>query len=187
MTETTQQNKVSRIGKMPIVIPKGTAVTVVAGEVKAKGPKGELQRKLPPLVEAKVEGAQVIIKTTAAGRRGRSMHGLARSLVQNLVTGVSVGFTRVLEVNGVGYRADVKGRSLHLSLGYSHPIEVLLPEGIDATVVKNVITVTGIDKEVLGQLAAVIRQQRPPEPYKGKGIRYSDEHVRRKVGKAGVA
>ena len=177
----------SRIGKMPVAIPKGVTVKVDDGMVKTKGPKGELSRPVSPQVEIKVEADEVIVLPTGTSRQHKAMHGLARSLIQNLVTGVSTGFTRVLEVNGVGYRADVKGRTLHLALGYSHPIEVLLPEGVDASVEKNRISLTGTDIEVLGQLAAVIRQQRPPEPYKGKGIRYIDEHVRRKVGKAGIA
>jgi len=139
------------------------------------------------MVEIKVEAEQVVVEATGTSRRHKAMHGLARSLIQNLVTGVSTGFSRALEVNGVGYRADVKGRSLNLSLGYSHPIEVLLPDGIDAKVEKNRILLSGADREALGQLAAIIREQRPPEPYKGKGIRYVDEVVRRKVGKAGVA
>ena len=177
----------SRIGKMPVKIPKGVTVTIDGGIVYTKGPKGELARPVSPKVEIKLEGDEVIILATGSSRQHKAMHGLARSLIQNLVTGVHTGFTRVLEVNGVGYRADVKERTLHLTLGYSHPIEVLLPEGIDGSVEKNRITLTGSDIEVLGQLAAVIREQRPPEPYKGKGIRYIDEHVRRKVGKAGVA
>lgn len=179
--------KVSRIGKQPVVIPKGTTVTITKGEVKVKGPKGELSRSLPPLVGAVVEGEQVVVTPVAKGRRARAMHGLTRSLLQNMVTGVSTGFTRVLEVNGVGYRADVRGKSLHLGLGYSHPIEILLPDKVEAKVEKNKITLTGIDKEVLGQLAAVVRDQRPPEPYKGKGVKYVEEQIRRKVGKAGVS
>ena len=179
--------KVSRIGKQPVVIPKGTTVTIAGGEVKVKGPKGELSGPVPPLVEANVEGQKVVVKPAAKGRRARAMHGLTRSLMQNMVTGVSEGFTRILEVNGVGYRADVKGRSLYLGLGYSHPIEVLLPDKVDAKVEKNKIILTGIDKAVLGQLASVIRSQRPPEPYKGKGVKYVEEQIRRKVGKAGVS
>lgn len=179
--------KVSRIGKQPIAIPKGTAVTIAKGEVKVKGPKGELNRNLPPMVSATVKGDQLVVAQEAKGRRGRAMHGLARSLLQNMVTGVSVGFTRILEVNGVGYRADVRGRSMFMGLGYSHPIEILLPDHIEAKVEKNRITLTGIDKEVLGQTAAIIRDQRPPEPYKGKGVKYVEEQIRRKVGKAGVS
>ena len=177
----------SRIGKMPVMIPQGVTVKIDGGVITAKGPKGELSRPVSPDVTFDVEADQIVVKPVGTSRSHKAMHGLARSLLQNLVTGVSTGFTRVLEVNGVGYRADVKGRTLHLALGYSHPIEVMLPEGIDASVEKNRISLAGADNEVLGQLAAVIRQQRPPEPYKGKGIRYIDEHVRRKVGKAGVA
>ncbi len=177
----------SRIGKMPVTIPKGTTVAIKGKDIEAKGPKGTLSRPISPMVEIKVEAEQVVVEATGTSRRHKAMHGLARSLIQNLVTGVSTGFSRALEVNGVGYRADVKGRSLNLSLGYSHPIEVLLPDGIDAKVEKNRILLSGADREALGQLAAIIREQRPPEPYKGKGIRYVDEVVRRKVGKAGVA
>ncbi len=177
----------SRIGKMPVMIPKGVTVKIDGGMITAKGPKGELSRPVSPQVEFEVEKDKITVLATGESRQHKAMHGLARSLIQNLVTGVESGFTRVLEVNGVGYRADVKGRTLHLALGYSHPIEVMIPEGIDASVEKNRISLSGADKEVLGQLAAIIRQQRPPEPYKGKGIRYIDEYVRRKVGKAGVA
>lgn len=178
--------KVSRIGKQPIVIPKGTTVDITNREVKVKGPKGELSRSLPPMVGATLEGDTIVVTQEAKGRRARAMHGLARSLMANMVTGVSTGFTRTLEVNGVGYRAEVKGRSLHLGLGYSHPIEILLPDKVEAKVEKNHITLSGIDKEVVGQIAAIIRDQRPPEPYKGKGVKYIEEQIRRKVGKAGV-
>ncbi len=177
----------SRIGKMPVTIPKGVTVAIKGGEISAKGPKGSLSRAITPLVKINVTPEEVVIEATGSSRRHKAMHGLARSLIQNLVTGVNVGFTRKLEINGVGYRADVKGRSLNLSLGYSHPIEVLLPDGVEAKVEKNRIELAGADKEQLGQLAAIIREQRPPEPYKGKGIRYVDEVVRRNVCKAGVA
>lgn len=176
----------SRIGKKPVEIPKGVSVNIADRDVTVKGPKGELARPLPPLVDASVESNEVIVTRRNESRKARAMHGLGRSLIQNMVTGVSQGFTRVLEVNGVGYRAEVKGRSLMLALGYSHPIEVLLPDKIEAKVEKNQIHLSGIDKEVVGELAAVIRRQRPPEPYKGKGIKYSDEEIRRKVGKAGA-
>ncbi len=187
VTPKQKAAKVSRIGKQPIAIPKGTTVAIADGVVKVKGPKGELSRDIPPMVGAVVEGDQVVVTQDVKGRRARAMHGLARSLMQNMVIGVSAGFTRVLEVNGVGYRADVRGGSLHLGLGYSHPIEIILPDKVDAKVEKNKITLTGIDKEVLGQLAAVVRSQRPPEPYKGKGVKYIEEQIRRKVGKAGVS
>jgi large subunit ribosomal protein L6 len=177
---------VSRIGRKPIDVPKGVTVAVEGREIRVKGPKGELRRSLPPLVEVHQEGATIKITRTTEDRRGRAMHGLARSLIRNMVTGVSQGFSRVLEINGVGYRADAKKGALYLSLGYSHPIELLLPQGVEAKVEKNRIELTGIDKEAIGQVAAVIRSQRSPEPYKGKGIKYVEERIRRKVGKAGV-
>jgi large subunit ribosomal protein L6 len=177
---------VSRVGKKPIEIPKGVTVSLADDVIKVKGPKGELSRGIPTMVEIKVEGDQVVVHRKAAGRHGRAMHGLARSLINNMVVGVSQGFSRVLEINGVGYRADVKKDVLHLVLGYSHPIELMLPPGVNAKVDKNRIELSGIDKEAVGQIAAVIRDQRPPEPYKGKGIKYVEETIRRKVGKAGV-
>jgi large subunit ribosomal protein L6 len=177
---------VSRVGKKPIEIPKGVTVSLADDVIKVKGPKGELSREIPPMVDVKVEGDSVVVIRKAEDRRGRAMHGLARSLINNMVIGVSQGFTRVLEINGVGYRADAKKDVLHLVLGYSHPIELMLPPGVAAKVDKNRIEISGIDKEAIGQVAAVIRDQRVPEPYKGKGIKYVDETIRRKVGKAGV-
>ena len=176
----------SRIGKKPIAIPKGVSVTISGDEVKVKGPKGQLSRSLPPLIKAKVEGDLVVVEKASKDRRAGAMHGLGRTLINNMVLGVNQGYTRVLEVNGVGYRADVRKDCIHLALGYSHPIEVMLPPGVEAKVEKNRIHLSSIDKEVLGQLAAVIRDQRPPEPYKGKGIKYVEEQIRRKVGKAGA-
>jgi len=180
---------VSRIGKKPVPIPKGVSVTISGNHVTVRGPRGELSRELPPTIRAEVKGGEVVVERTSGSRRGGAMHGLGRTLIQNMVTGVSQGFTRALEVNGVGYRAEVRGRSLNLVLGYSHPIEVILPESprVEARVDKNRIELSCIDKEVLGRLAAVIRAQRPPEPYKGKGIRYVEEEIRRKVGKAGAS
>lgn len=177
----------SRIGKQPVVIPQGVSVTLSDDQIAVKGPKGELKRQKPPIVSVAVEGNEVVVTRPDDGRQARSMHGLCRALIQNMVTGVSQGFTRVLEINGVGYRAEVKKGALGLLLGYSHPIEVTLPEGIEAKVEKNQVILSGIDKEALGQLAAIIREQRPPEPYKGKGIKYVEETIRRKVGKAGAA
>lgn len=176
----------SRVGKRPIAIPSGVTITLDGGQITVKGPKGELSRKVPPLVELDIGDSELAVNRVSEHRRARAMHGLARALIQNMVTGVSTGFTQALDINGVGYRADAKGAVLNLALGYSHPIEVLLPEGVDAKVERNRVVLSGIDKEVIGQLAAVIRAQRPPEPYKGKGIKYSDEEIRRKVGKAGV-
>lgn len=177
----------SRIGKKPVEIPSGVTVTVSGTTIKVKGPKGELSRPIPPLVSVKVEGSKLHVETVGKDKRVSAMHGLARSLIQNMVTGVSKGFTRVLEINGVGYRAEAKPGALHLALGYSHPLELILPPGVSAKVDKNKVELTGIDREVLGQLAAVVRAQRGPEPYKGKGIKYVEETIRRKVGKAGAS
>jgi large subunit ribosomal protein L6 len=176
----------SRIGKKPVDIPAGVTVTVADGQIKVKGPKGELSRGIPPLVAVKTEGSKLHVAVDPHEREGSAMSGLARSLIQNMVTGVSKGFKRELEITGVGYRAEAKPGILHLALGYSHPLELMLPPGVSAKVEKNRIELTGIDREVLGQFAAVVRAQRPPEPYKGKGIKYVEEKVRRKVGKAGV-
>lgn len=175
----------SRVGKKTIAIPKGVTINVNNGQLSVKGPKGELSRKMPPLVDIVVEANEAQVKRKNDHRRSRSMHGLCRALLQNMVTGVSQGFTRVLDFTGVGYRADAKGGMLTLALGYSHPIEVLLPTGVAAKVEKdkNRIELSGIDNEVLGQVAAVIRGQRPPEPYKGKGLKYEAEHILRKEGK----
>jgi large subunit ribosomal protein L6 len=177
---------VSRIGKKPIEIPNGVSITLANGQINVKGPKGSLSRPIPPMVEILVEGNHVVINRKAENRSARAMHGLARTVINNMVIGVNTGFTRMLEINGVGYRAEAKKGRLSLALGYSHPIDMLLPEGIAVKVDKNRIELTGIDKEVLGQLCAVIRAQRPPEPYKGKGIKYVEEQIRHKVGKAGV-
>ncbi|MFH1130256.1 MAG: 50S ribosomal protein L6 [Pseudomonadota bacterium] len=177
----------SRIGKRPINIPKDVSVELSGGRIAVKGPKGKLAQGIPPAVDVKVDGNEVWVSRNRNDREGRAMHGLARGLIQNMITGVSKGFVRVLEVIGVGYRAEVKGKLLSLSVGYSHPIEVVLPEGVQAKVDKNFIEISGIDKAVVGELAAAVRKQRPPEPYKGKGIKYVEERIRRKVGKAGVA
>jgi large subunit ribosomal protein L6 len=177
---------VSRIGKKPVEVPKGVNVTLAEGNITIKGPKGELSRRVPPMVAVQSDGGKIMVTKTSNDRRARAMHGLARSLIQNMVTGVSQGFTRVLEINGVGYKAETRPNVLFLTLGYSHPLEVFLPTGVTAKVEKNRVELNGIDREVLGQLAAVIREQRGPEPYKGKGIKYLEETIRRKVGKAGV-
>ena len=172
---------------MPIAIPAGVTVEVAENnKVTVKGPKGTLERVLPAEMEIKVEGAEVVVSRPNDLKRMKSLHGLTRTLIHNMVVGVEKGYEKVLEINGVGYRAAKQGKTLTLSLGYSHPVEMTDPEGIE-TVVENQtkITVKGIDKEKVGQFAAEIRDQRRPEPYKGKGIKYADEVIRRKVGKTG--
>lgn len=171
---------------MLIELPDKVVVQVSGQDVTVTGPKGSLQRKFPPEVTFEIDDRKVRVRRKAETRRARAMHGLARALLNNMVVGVSVGFTRGVEINGVGYRAEVKGSILSMALGYSHPIEFVLPEGITAKVEKNQVSLSGIDREKLGQLVAVIRDQRPPEPYKAKGVKYVEEKIRRKVGKAGV-
>ena len=176
----------SRIGKLPITVPAGVTVTVDENNfVTVKGPKGTLHRVLPAEMDIKIEDGQILVARPNDLKRMKSLHGLTRSLIHNMVVGVSEGFTKVLEVNGVGYRAAKQGKTLTLNLGYSHPIEMVDPEGLESTVDGNRITISGIDKEKVGQYAAEIREKRRPEPYKGKGIKYADEVIRRKVGKAG--
>ena len=178
----------SRIGKQPIQVPSGVKVNLRGLEIEVTGNKGTLKRELPSGVMVEVADGNIVVSPEAtSGKKARALHGLARTLINNMVVGVTNGYTKVLEISGVGYRADVRGNTLHLSLGYSHPIEYKLPKGIEAEVDKqNRITLSGIDKELLGMTAANIRDFRRCEPYKGKGIRYADEVVRRKVGKAGV-
>lgn len=177
----------SRIGKQPIQLPSGVKVDLRGSEIEVSGTKGTLKRELSPRVKVEVTDGQVLVSPVDGGRETRAIHGLTRTLINNMVIGVNNGYTRVLEISGVGYRADVRGDTLHLSLGYSHPIEFKLPKGIEASVDKqNRITLSGIDKELLGLTAAKIRDFRRCEPYKGKGIRYAEEVVRRKVGKAAV-
>ena len=176
----------SRIGRMPIAIPAGVTVEIAENnKVTVKGPKGTLERVLPSEMEITQEGAEVLVKRPNDLKKMKSLHGLTRTLINNMVVGVTEGYTKVLEVNGVGYRAAKQGNKLNLSLGYSHPVEMTDPDGITTTVDGNKITVSGIDKEKVGQYAAEIREKRAPEPYKGKGIKYSDEVIRRKVGKTG--
>ena len=176
----------SRIGKMPIAIPAGVTVEIAENnKVTVKGPKGELTRVLPSEMTIKVEDGHVVVERPNDLKREKSLHGLTRSLLNNMVTGVNAGFEKKLEVNGVGYRAAKSGNTLTLSLGYSHPVEMTDPEGVTTEVQGNVIIVKGIDKELVGQHAANIREKRAPEPYKGKGIKYADETIRRKVGKTG--
>ena len=177
----------SRIGKMPIAIPAGVTVEVAENNViTVKGPKGTLTRALAPEMEIKVEGAEVIVNRPNDLKRMKSLHGLTRTLVNNMVTGVTQGYEKTLEINGVGYRVVKEGKKLNLTLGYSHPVYMEDPEGIESVVDgQNKIIIKGIDKEKVGQFAAQIRDKRRPEPYKGKGIKYSDEVIRRKAGKTG--
>jgi large subunit ribosomal protein L6 len=176
----------SRIGKRLIDIPAKVTVTIDGQHVAVKGPKGELSRVLPPEVVVEQEGTTVEVKRRDESRAARQRHGLCRTLVANMVEGVSTGFQRRLEIQGVGYRAQVQGRNLILNVGYSKPVDIPPPEGIQLAVEGNTnVIVSGIDKEIVGNTAAKIRAVRPPEPYKGKGIRYAGEAVRRKVGKSG--
>ncbi|HEY9872749.1 MAG TPA: 50S ribosomal protein L6 [Candidatus Obscuribacterales bacterium] len=176
----------SRIGKRPINIPGKVTVTIEGQHVAVKGPKGELARVLPAEVTVEQEGETILVKRLNESRPARQRHGLSRTLVANMVDGVSQGFQKRLEIQGVGYRAQVQGRNLILNVGYSKPVEIAPPEGIQLAVENNTnVIVSGIDKEVVGNTAARIREVRPPEPYKGKGIRYAGEVVRRKAGKTG--
>lgn len=176
----------SRIGKKPVAIPTGVQVALKEGELTVKGPKGELKRPVVAGVGFSVEADQVIVQSADESNDARAYQGLMRALLGNMVDGVTRGFERILEINGVGYRAELKGNTLSLALGYSHGIEYPLPDGISAEVEKQTkIIVRGIDKELVGATAAKIRSFRPPEPYKGKGIKYSDERILRKAGKTG--
>ena len=177
----------SRIGRMPIAIPAGVTVELAENnKVTVKGPKGTLERVLPSEMEIKVEGGEVTVNRPNDLKRMKALHGLTRTLINNMVVGVTDGYEKKLEVNGVGYRAQKQGKKLTLSLGYSHPVEMQDPEGIETVVDgQNIIIVKGIDKEKVGQFAAEIRDKRRPEPYKGKGIKYADETIRRKVGTTG--
>ena len=176
----------SRIGRMPIAIPAGVTVDIAENNhVTVKGPKGTLERTLPAEMDIKLEGSEVIVTRPNDLKKMKSLHGLTRTLINNMVVGVTEGYSKELEVNGVGYRASKSGNKLTLNLGYSHPVEMIDPEGIESTVDGNKIIVKGIDKEKVGQYAAEIRDKRRPEPYKGKGIKYADEVIRRKVGKTG--
>jgi len=176
----------SRIGKKPIPLTKGVEARIKDGVVTVKGPKGELsQAMVDDRVSVVIEDGSIQVLRQSDDRRSRSFHGLMRSLVANMVTGVSEGFSKSLEVNGVGYRAEVSGKSLNMSLGFAHQVNCPIPEGIAVQVDKNIITVQGIDKQLVGAMAAKIRSYRPVEPYKGKGIKYVGEYVLRKAGKAG--
>ena len=177
----------SRIGRMPIAIPAGVTVEVAENnKVTVKGPKGTLERVLPEEMTIKLEDGHVVVTRPNDLKKMKSLHGLTRTLINNMVVGVTNGYEKVLEVNGVGYRASKSGNKLTLNLGYSHPVEMIDPEGVETVLEgQNKITVKGIDKEKVGQFAAEIRDKRRPEPYKGKGIKYADEVIRRKVGKTG--
>ncbi len=177
----------SRVGRQPIAIPEKVQVEIKGSWVAVKGPKGELSREFHPDMKVEQENRQLVVTRPTDQRHHRALHGLTRALLNNMVIGVTEGFRKQLEIQGVGYRAEQKGKGLVMYLGYSHPVEVEPPPGIAFSFEprNKIITVEGIDKEVVGQVAADIRKLRPPEPYKGKGVRYLDEHVRRKAGKAG--
>ena len=177
----------SRIGKMPIPVPSGVEVKIAEGNfITIKGPKGTLERKLPSDMNIALENGQLEITRPSELKKFKALHGLTRTLINNMVVGVTDGYKKVLEINGVGYRAAKNGNKLNLSLGYSHPVELVDPDGVTSEVEgTNKIIVSGIDKEKVGQYAANIREKRPPEPYKGKGIKYENEYIRRKAGKAG--
>ena len=177
----------SRVGKKPISLPEKTKVSFSDGTVTVQGKNGTLTQTVHPAVELQIDAQQVNILLKQDDRKGRALHGLVRSLINNMVIGVSKGFERVLEINGIGYRVELKGKSLLFSLGYSHPIDFPLPEGVTATVEKNnVVKLSGIDKHLLGQTAARLRSLRSPEPYKGKGVKFAEEHIQRKAGKTGT-
>ena len=174
----------SRIGKKPVVIPSGVTVEISEQTLKVKGPKGELTLAIHPKVMVTKSDSELIVDVKKhEDKNERALWGLFRSLINNMVTGVTTGFTKILEINGVGYKAAITGKQIVLNLGYSHPIEMTIPAGLEAKIEKNILTITGSDRQSVGQFAAVIRSQRPPEPYKGKGIKYQEEVIRRKAGK----
>jgi large subunit ribosomal protein L6 len=176
----------SRIGRKPLVLPKGVTVTPKAGTVGVKGPKGELAKALPSGVSLKIEGSKLTVERADDSRQNRAKHGLIRAHLANMVKGVTDGWVRELEINGVGYRAEVAGETVTMALGYSHPVVFKLPKGVGAKVDKNRLILSGADRDLLGQTAAKFRELRPPEPYKGKGVKYVEEVIARKVGKAGA-
>lgn len=177
----------SRVGRLPIAIPKGVEVTINGATVTVKGPKGQMQHTFPARMELSVEDGNVLVKRSSDDRIDRSLHGMTRALINNMVVGVSTGFERILEVNGVGYRAEIQGNNLVLHVGYSHPVTIEPQAGIsfEADMKTRQIKIMGYDKQMVGQVAADIRKVRPPEPYQGKGIKYLEEKIRRKAGKAG--
>ena len=177
----------SRIGKKPIAIPKGVTVKVDGNTVDVKGPKGQLRQPLPPGITAALEDGQLVTKPSGESRELNAFHGLARSLVNNAVTGVTDGFKKELDIVGVGYRAELKGKQVVLALGYSHPINFDIPAGIDIAVEKQThLTVTGVDRQLVGQVAANLRRLRKPDPYQQKGVRYTGEQLKKKAGKTGA-
>jgi large subunit ribosomal protein L6 len=178
---------VSRIGRLPVNVPAGVDVNIKGSEVRVKGPKGELSRLFSPVVGISLEEGKIIIQRESDEATVRALHGTTRALIQNMVTGVSEGFTKVLEVDGVGYRAEMSGQNLILYVGYSHPVKVEPPQGIsfDVDTRTRQVKIMGFNREIVGQVASDIREIRPPEPYKGKGIRYQGEKIRRKAGKSG--
>lgn len=177
----------SRVGKQPIPVPEGVEVVFENATLEVRGPKGRLTQEMDRRIKVTFDDGRIVVKRTDDTNRSRALHGLTRSLIANMIEGVTDGFGKTLNIVGVGYRAELKGDILNLNLGYSHPIEFVLPEGINAKVEKQVkITIEGIDKQLVGEVAAKIRSFKSPEPYKGKGILYSDEKIRGKIGKAGV-
>jgi large subunit ribosomal protein L6 len=177
----------SRIGKQPIQVTKGLNVKIQGSRISVKGPKGELTWEFPPEMKVSVQDERLLVERPSDTKRLKALHGLTRNILANMVKGVNEGYQKVLEITGVGYRSQIQGKKLIMSLGYSHPVEYFLPEGITAEIdaKKNRITLNGIDRQLVGQVAANIRQLRPPDPYKGKGIRYDREMVKLKAGKAG--
>ena len=176
----------SRIGRKVLPLPKGVTVTPSPGKVAVKGPKGELSKAMPEGISFKIDAGKLTVERVDDSRENRAKHGLMRAHLANMVKGVTDGWTRELEINGVGYRAEVTGDAVTMSLGYSHPVIFKLPKGVAAKVDKNRLILTGSDRDVLGQTAAKVRELRPPEPYKGKGVKYVEEIIKRKVGKAGA-
>ena len=177
----------SRIGRLPVEVPDGVKIKVKGSYVHVKGPKGELSHTFPSEMKIKFENGQIVVKRPSDQKEHKALHGMTRAIINNMVTGVSQGFEKILEINGVGYRAELEGKTLVLSVGYSHKVPIEPPEGItfDVDARTRQIKVMGYDKQVVGQIASEIRKVRPPEPYKGKGIKYIDERIRRKAGKAG--
>ena len=175
----------SRIGRLPVILDKGVKAQLAGDTFKVEGPKGKLELKIPPRFVVVMSDSRIEVKRSGDTQQERALHGLVRKLIANMVEGVGKGFTRVLEINGVGYRAEVRGTNIHFTLGYSHPVVYQLPPGVTAKVDRQVIiTLESADRQLIGSVAAQIRELRPPEPYKGKGIKYAEEKIRRKAGKA---